>query len=67
MKCKVCNKDDKEIKFIKKDTFIGTSCPNPKELFRGNEWAYGTDYYSYYDLRKITCVCGYVSYEKIED
>ncbi|MFY4742557.1 hypothetical protein ACOTVT_03550 [Aliarcobacter butzleri] len=63
-KCKVCEQEDNEIKFIKEGTWCGTK-KKPSEFFRKSEFDFGWDYYADFDLKEITCKCGYVWYEKV--
>ena len=62
--CKICGKDNNEIKFLKKGTWVGTR-RRPEEFFESREYDFGWDYYPKFDLRQISCECGYVWYEKV--
>lgn len=63
--CKVCNQYDNNIKFIKKDSYMGNN-KLPVEFFRSSEYSFGWDYFAKYDIKKISCKCGFIWYEKIK-
>ncbi len=64
MKCKVCSQDNNKIKFLKEGTWMGTK-KLPEEFFSSSEYDFGWDYYPKFDLRRISCECGYIWYEKV--